>query len=202
MAVMNPYSSAAVTGPTFVNRKGKTKPMKPKQIEKAVMLQRYENMQQAYPQLWQSVGNLKYQANANPWEQYASLAAPQFEQANRYYEGAGSNLQRNLSAYGLENSSAAGSAMGALEGAHLGARSSIYGNVMGQVQDDRQAARDRLLSLMYQLSTGEADAAAGIADRRLNRQLQAQAMDPGSLLQQLMPLLGAGLGGWAGSGFK
>jgi hypothetical protein len=197
MPTANPYS-----GPTFTNAKGKVKPLKPKQIEKNILLQRYQNMQEALPGLRQSIGNLNYRANANPWEQYATLAAPQYAQANRYFEGAGSNLQRNLSAYGLDNSSYAASAMGALEGQHAGARSGIYNSVMGRVTDDQQSAMDRLLSLYYQLATGEADAAAGIADRRLNRQLQAQAMDPGSLLQQLMPLFGAGLGGWAGSGFK
>lgn len=201
MPTVNPYASVVATGPTYTNRRGKVKPLKPKQIEKQILHTRFQNMQQAYPQLWQSIGNLRQQATANPWEQYASLAAPQFEQAGRYFEGAGSNLDRTLASRGLENSSAAGSAYGALEGAHAGARANIYGGVMGRVQDQQQDAQQRMLSLLYQLSTGEADAAAGITDRRLRRQMEERLMEAqmgSGLFSDFAGLLGTGLGGYLG----
>src|SRR5687768_16455383 len=87
----NPYGGTLAATGKKAKKAAKPKLLKPKQIEKQLLNERYQRQLQMYPQLLGQLGNLQYQANANPFEQFAVQAAPRYQQAQDYFRTAESN---------------------------------------------------------------------------------------------------------------
>lgn len=169
-----------------------------KGIQKGILRQTAGNAFRANPLMWAALQQL--QASADP-EKIAENYAGEYERNNQYYDRAEGALTRNLTARGIDDSSAMTSGLGAL----ASGRASGEAGINREINQDVEGRQDAYRNAIMGLATGSANSAASQADqlRQLKialaqlkmQQDQAGGFDIGGLLGGIGSLAGSGMFG-------
>lgn len=119
-------------------------------------------------------------------ENLAATYAPEYERVNDQYDQAQGTLDRAMAARGLTDSSMMAGSMGAL----AGSRAQATSNLGAQISQEARNRGDLLRTTLYQLLTGNASAAGGLANQAIQDKLTRQQMQGAGFLETLLPMLG------------